>query len=117
MPVALTVHTNLWIESGDTVILSRWRVQLLETIQETGSIRAAAGRLEVSYHRAWDRLNEMEHGLGERLVERQRGGERGGIAHLTPAGHAYVARFKHFAEAVDALIAATFRETFADDSG
>ena len=34
----LTVHTNLWLETNDKVVLSRWRVQLLEAIGETGSI-------------------------------------------------------------------------------
>ena len=38
----LTVHANLWLETNDKVVLSRWRVQLLEAIDETGSIRAAA---------------------------------------------------------------------------
>ena len=88
----LTVHTNLWLETNDKVVLSRWRVQLLEAIGETGSIRAAATRMKITYHLAWHRLDEMETAIGTRLVERQRGGPKGGSAQLTAAGHDYVAR-------------------------
>jgi molybdate transport system regulatory protein len=56
----LVPQINLWLEKDGQVALSRWRVQLLEAIAETGSIRAAAARMPVPYYRAWRRLNEME---------------------------------------------------------
>ena len=74
-PVAgLIPHGNLWIERNDRVVLSRWRVQLLEAIEATGSISAAAERSGIQYRLAWERLEEMEEGLGLRLVERHVGG-------------------------------------------
>lgn len=108
----LTVHANLWLETNDKVVLSRWRVQLLEAIDETGSIRAAATRMKITYHLAWHRLDEMETAMGTRLVERQRGGPKGGSAQLTAAGHDYVARFNRFAAEMDAIVARLFNETF-----
>ncbi len=65
-PGGLAPHTNLWIERNERVVLSRWRVQLLEAIEATGSISAAAERLGVQYRLAWERLEEMEEGLGLR---------------------------------------------------
>ena len=59
---------NLWIEHDDQVVLSFWRVRLLEAIDTTGSISAAAEALNVPYRRAWEKLQEMEHGLGYKLV-------------------------------------------------
>ena len=76
----LTVHANLWLEINDKVVLSRWRVQLLEAIHEAGSIRAAAASMKITYDLAWHRIDEMEQALGVRLVERQRGGPKGGSA-------------------------------------
>ena len=38
---------NLWIEIDDQVVLSRWRVELLAAIAETGSISGAADRMGV----------------------------------------------------------------------
>jgi len=112
-PVPLTAHANLWLQANEQVVLSRWRVQLLEAIDATGSIRMAAKRLKITYPLAWHRLDDMEKGLGLRLVERQRGGARGGVAQLTAAGHDYVSRFNRFAAEVDAVIAQAFNAHFS----
>jgi molybdate transport system regulatory protein len=116
MTAAITPHANLWVERDDLVVLSLWRVQLLEAIEATGSINAAAERMQVQYHRAWDRLQEMERGLGVPLVERHVGGPGGGGARLTEAGRQYVARFNIFARGVETLIAEQFRQAFPDES-
>lgn len=89
-------------------------MRLLEAIQETGSISSAAERLDVSYRRAWDKLDEMEKGLGVPLVERHVGGAHGGGARLTLAGHDYVARFKRFAQGLDDVVAGHFEQAFGD---
>ena len=57
---ALTPHLNLWLERDGQVVLSVWRVQLLAAIEQTGSISAAAERMQVQYRLAWDRLDEMD---------------------------------------------------------
>ena len=103
---------NLWLERNEQVVLSRWRVRLLEAIEETGSIKAAAARLKVPYHRAWDKLDEMETGLEVQLVERWAGGPSGGQARLTEAGRDYVARFRRLAQGIDELVAKRFEEEF-----
>ncbi len=110
----LSPHSNLWIECDKQVVLSKWRVRLLEAVEETGSISAAAERMKVPYRRAWDKLDEMEKGLGLQLVERQVGGAHGGGARLTPAGRDYVARFKLFAQGIDELIVRHFQQAFGE---
>jgi len=115
MTTAVTPHANLWVEREGRVVLSLWRVQLLEAIEATGSINAAAERMQVQYHRAWDRLQEMEQGLGVPLVERRVGGPGGGGTHLTDAGRRYVARFNVFAHGVEALISEQFKQAFPDE--
>ncbi len=112
MPTGLTPHKNLWIERNDRVVLSGWRVQLLEAIEVTGSISAAAERLGVQYRLAWERLEEMEEGLGLRLVERHVGGAHGGGASLTPAGRGLIQRFNQFAAALDEALQTEFRRHF-----
>lgn len=114
MSGALAPHCNLWLECEGHVVLSTWRVQMLEAIEATGSLSAAAERLQVQYRLVWDRLREMEEGLGVRLVERQVGGAGGGGARLTDAGRDYVARFRRFVESVEAVTAAAFRDAFGD---
>jgi len=112
LPVDLSARANLWIERGGRVALSRWRVQLLEAIETTGSISAAAEKIGVQYRLAWERLEEMEEGLGVRLVERHVGGAGGGGAVITPIGRNLIARFNAFATAVEAAVDAEFQRHF-----
>ena len=111
---ALTPHLNLWLERDGQVVLSVWRVQLLAAIAQTGSISAAAERMQVQYRLAWERLNEMECGLGFRLVDRHAGGAGGGGASLTAAGRDLADRFNVLAAAVDGCLAEHFQQSFGD---
>jgi molybdate transport system regulatory protein len=103
---------NLWIEKDGEVVLSEWRVGLLEAIADTGSISAAAAKLKVPYHRAWDKLEEMEKGLGLKLVATQTGGSGGGGARLTSAGLDYVEKFRRFEAGFQEQIERRFVEVF-----
>jgi molybdate transport system regulatory protein len=112
MVAELAPHDNLWVERNGLVVLSRWRIRLLQAIEETGSISAAARRMDVEYHRAWEKLAEMEKGLDVQLVDRQVGGSAGGGARLTAVGRDYIARFNSFEQGIDELIASRFRQSF-----
>jgi molybdate transport system regulatory protein len=109
---ALTLRANLWLEQDGRVVLSPWRVRLLQAIRATGSISAAARRMGVQYRCAYDKLAEMEAGLGVALVERQVGGSGGGGARLTPEGDAYVERFTEFVGKFEAMMQKEGRESF-----
>ena len=104
--------SNLWIEKDGEVVLSKWRVNLLRAIDETGSISSAAEKMRVSYHRAWEKVHEMETRLGVTLVETQTGGAHGGGAKLTPIARDYIARFERFSQGIDELVARHFAESF-----
>jgi molybdate transport system regulatory protein len=111
---ALTPHLNLWLERDGQVVLSVWRVQLLTAIDQTGSISAAAERMQVQYRLAWDRLDQMERGLELRLVDRHAGGAGGGGASLTAAGRDLMDRFNVLAGEVEARLAEHFLQAFGD---
>jgi molybdate transport system regulatory protein len=104
--------SNLWIEKDGQVVLSKWRVELLRAIDETGSISAAAEKMQVSYHRAWEKIHEMETRLGLALVETQTGGSHGGGAQLTATARDYIARFDRFSQGIDQIVARRFDEAF-----
>lgn len=108
----LTPHVNLWIERAGKVVLSAWRIQLLQAIEQTGSISAAAERMGIQYRLAWERLQEMEEGLGVALVERQIGGAGGGGTWLTDTAHDLIARFSTLSEQVAGCLADQFRQAF-----
>ena len=68
--------------------------ELLERIRETGSIQAAAARMELSYTKAWKILNRAEQELGKNLINRVCGGRNGGSSTLTEAGEKAVSDFR-----------------------
>lgn len=106
---------NIWIEKDGQVVLSYWRVRLLEAVHETGSISAAASKMGVSYRRAWDKIHECEERLGVKLVDTQTGGEGGGGSQLTPAALDYIRRFRQFTSGLEEVITQRFRDSFSSD--
>jgi molybdate transport system regulatory protein len=74
------------VMSGTEIALGPGKVDLLEMVDETGSIRQAAARLGMSYMRAWTLLRTMNGCFRAPLVRPVRGGEKGGGAELTPVG-------------------------------
>ncbi len=107
-------QANLWIEIDGCVVLSRWRVQLLDAISEIGSISGAADHIGIPYRCAWEKIHEMEKGLGVTLLDTQTGGPGGGGARLTPAAQDLIARFQNFDQGIDAYVQRHFREAFKD---
>ncbi|HEV7816374.1 MAG TPA: LysR family transcriptional regulator, partial [Janthinobacterium sp.] len=70
------------------------KADLLEAIQQSGSISAAARRMDMSYRRAWLLVDVMNRSFRAQLVSSAVGGQRGGGAHLTETGIAVLAQFR-----------------------
>src|SRR5687767_15275581 len=90
----LEIRSKIWIERGTDVVLSEWRVELLEAIDAHGSLSRAAAALNVPYRTAWERVKETEAELGMRLLETESGGADGGGSRLTPAARDLCHRFR-----------------------
>jgi molybdate transport system regulatory protein len=88
------LNGRIWIEIGDDKVLGHGRVELLERIHASGSIRQAALQMKMSYKQAWDLVNHMNDGFKQPLVISKRGGKGGGVALLTPFGQEVIAQFK-----------------------
>ncbi|MGH6643071.1 MAG: winged helix-turn-helix domain-containing protein [Bradyrhizobium sp.] len=70
------------------------KIQLLEHIQEHGSISGAGRAMDMSYKRAWDLVDEINRICRQSAVEPQTGGKNGGGAVLTPFGTSLVKRYR-----------------------
>lgn len=62
------------------------KADLLEVIQQKGSISAAALSMGMSYKRAWDLVNVMNKSFKQALIATSVGGEKGGGAQVTEFG-------------------------------
>ncbi|MFQ5858662.1 MAG: winged helix-turn-helix domain-containing protein [Anaerolineae bacterium] len=108
-------RANFWIEEEGEVVLSTWRVALLQAIAETGSITAGAEKMNVPYRVAWQKVREIEERLGRPVLETQTGGAGGGGAQLTPTGERYVKQFREFTRGLNDLVQQRYQEVFAED--
>ena len=82
-----TLRPRFRIVAADgTIVLGPGKADLLDAIARTGSIRAAAGELDMSYMRAWTLVKTMNAAFRSPLVEKERGGAEQGGAQLTASG-------------------------------
>jgi molybdate transport system regulatory protein len=88
----LRIHLRVCGSFGGA--LGPGRVELLEHIDATGSIREAAQRMEMSYNRAWTLVRSLNESFQNPLVIASRGGDRRGGAELTEEGRQILALFR-----------------------
>ncbi len=81
-----------------TIVLGPGKADLLDAIARTGSIRAAAGELGMSYMRAWTLVRTMNDAFRAPLVEKVRGGSEQGGAQLTDSGRKVLSLYRKMEE-------------------
>jgi len=108
----LRCRSRIWVELNGRPVFGDGKLQWLELIEQTGSLRAAAEAIGMSYRGLWGRLREMERRLGVTLVSRQAGGRGGGGAKLTAAGGDLLRRYSRFRKGLDKLVDAKFKAAF-----
>lgn len=94
------------IEFGPDRKLGPGKVRLLELVEETGSISAAARKMDMSYRRAWLLVEEINRLAGGVAVETSAGGSGGGGARLTALGRKLVAVYRSIEGEAGTLVAA-----------
>jgi molybdate transport system regulatory protein len=107
------LRIKLWIEceTGDS-IFGEGQMRILETIQEQGSINAAAKALKMGYRSMWGRLRKMEKRLGKPLLERHKGGAEGGHSDLTPEAIEMIEKFRRLRLEIAEAAETIFRQIY-----
>jgi len=111
-PGLVEVRSKVWIERREVVLLSEWRISLLEAIASEGSLTRAAALLEVPFRTVWERVRQMETQLGLPLVLTESGGSTGGSSRITPEAEDLVARFRRLTVDIRELIERRFEVEF-----
>ena len=86
------------LDDDGTIVLGPGKADLLDAIARTGSIRAAAGELGMSYMRAWTLVRTMNAAFRKPLVEKVRGGSAQGGAQLTISGRTVLELYRRIEE-------------------
>ena len=108
----LQAHYKIWLslKNGDG-ILGDGKWQLLSKINELGSISKAAEAIGISYRKAWGNLKKMEVLLNIPIIQKQRGGAKGGgCTVLTENGIKIITIYSKFHNNIELSFNNTFRK-------
>ena len=87
-------------------------LQLLQKIEETGSLNQASARLNMSYRTAWGKIEKIEKRLGSKLIHRETGGGDKGGSNLTERGKNLMRGYRSFKTRVDQELKRSYEEEF-----
>src|ERR1039457_539977 len=85
---------RLRIDFGPTASIGPGKVALLEHIDRVGSLSQAARELGLSYRRAWQLLDDLNHSFTEPVASASVGGAGGGGVQLNAFGKALIAAYR-----------------------
>jgi len=91
------------VDFSQACSLGPGKVELLESIQRTGSLRQAAQALGMSYRRAWLLLDGLNRSFNEQASTASIGGQGGGGVTLTPFGLEIIRSYRAAAEAIESV--------------
>jgi molybdate transport system regulatory protein len=89
------------VDFTDGCSLGPGKIELLESIQRTGSLRQAAQALGMSYRRAWLLLDALNRSFSEPVSTASIGGQGGGGVTLTPFGLEIIRCYRAAAQAIE----------------
>lgn len=104
MPKA-AARTRIRVLLGSAFAIGPGKADLLQAIEQTGSISAAARSMDMSYRRAWLLIDTMNQCFRQPVVATATGGKGGGGARITPFGRNVLRRYRTIEAQAAAAIA------------
>ena len=92
------VNGSLWIESNGERFFGPGPAELLERINDTGSINQAAKQMQMSYKKAWEIINTLNAKEDHPFVITQTGGTSGGGSTITDEARAMISMYRQLRE-------------------
>ena len=108
----MRIRHKLWLEDDSGLLFGQGRFNLLQTIEELGSLSAAAKAMKMSYRAAWGRIRASEERLGLSLLQKAPVGRS---LVLTPAGKKLLDLFGRFEDQIEAACQKKGQELFGRD--
>ena len=93
-PTSARLKLKAQIFLGDEIAMGPGKAELLEAIDQTGSISAAGRALGMSYRRTWLLVDIMNRCWREPLVTTTLGGSKGGGASITAFGREILRQYR-----------------------
>ncbi len=104
-----TVHVRVRIDFDSGASIGPGKITLLERIETSGSLSQAARDLGLSYRRAWNLVDDLNHAFAAAVVATATGGVRGGGAQITSFGKQLIVRYRRIEQAAEAAANRQFK--------
>jgi molybdate transport system regulatory protein len=105
-----TIRLHLWLETDEGMFFGHGRAQLLQKIEEYGSLKKAAESMGISYRAAWGKIKKSEALLGVPLIEITGSKKEG--CQLTPHGKTIKDKFIQWFAEVEKIAVQKGQEIF-----
>ena len=114
----LHVRTKTWIENDQKELLfGKGKTEILELIEQEGSIAKAAEKMGMNYKKAWSHVKLLRENIADELVLPQKGGGGKGGTALTPKADELIKNYRQLQQDINAFADKRFRELFFPDEG
>ncbi len=109
----LHIRTKTWIENDkNDLLFGKGKTEILELIEQEGSIARAAEKMGLNYKKAWTHIKILQKNISDELVVvRKGGGNRGGTT-LTPKARELIRNYRILQEEIEQFANRKFRELF-----
>ena len=97
---------------NEEIAFGKGIAQILELVEQYGSLTAAYKTMGMSSSKAWKILHRAEADLGYPLLKSVSGGAHGGGTVLTPEGKELLEKYSQFETQVQAFANETFHKIF-----
>lgn len=98
------IRIRCWVDIEGEKFFGPGPAELLQLIDETGSISKAAKSMGMSYKKAWDMVDRLNTKGRQPFVISHKGGEKGGGAELTESGAKVLEAYRKLTEELDHVI-------------
>ncbi len=112
----LYVKTKTWIENDrHDLLFGKGKVEILELIEQEGSIVKAAEKMGMNYKKAWTHVKILRENIADELVVPQKGGSGAGGTVLTPKAGEMIKNYRQLQEEIEIFANKRFKELFFPD--
>jgi molybdate transport system regulatory protein len=113
----LSVKTKTWIENEEHQLLfGKGKTEILEFIEQEGSIAKAAEKMGLNYKKAWTHIKILQKNIEDELVVPQKGGRGKGGTTLTPKATELIHNYKRLQSDIESFANQRFKELFGAES-
>lgn len=109
------VRTKIWIENDHKDLLfGKGKTDILEQIDQEGSIAKAAEKMGLNYKKAWSHVKTLQNNIADELVVSTKGRGSNSGTHLTPKAKDLIENYRKLQKEIEEYADKRFRELFKE---